>query len=115
MAPTLMDLIFSAAVVTLFVIAAAAAWPAMYATWSRALASDTRELNFWQMLRRRGLSTKDFAGNERDVARGMYRCIACHEAARCDERLASKRVDEIEAFCPNRPLLDALVAKHLRT
>jgi hypothetical protein len=111
---TLMDLTFSAAVVTLFIIAAAAAWPAMYATWSRIVASDTRELNFWQMLRRRGLSDKDLAGKERDVARAMYRCIACPEAARCDEGLASGRFDEIDGFCPNRSLLDDL-AKHRRT
>ena len=114
MDPILMDLTFSAAVVTLFIIASAAAWPAMYAMWSRIVASDTRELNFWQMVRRRGLSEKDLAGKERDVARAMYRCIGCHEAARCNERLAASRFDEVETFCPNRPFLDTLTAKHLR-
>lgn len=115
MSPTLMDLTFSAAVVTLFIIAAAAAWPAMYATWSRIVASDAHGLNLWQMVWHRGLSRKDLAGREREVARAMYRCIACHEAARCDEQLASGRFDEVEAFCPNRPLLDELTAKRLRT
>jgi hypothetical protein len=109
------DLILSAAVAALFVLAAAAAWPAMYAMWSRAVGADTRELGFWQMLRRRGLTEKDLGGREREVARGMYRCIACHEAAACDARLAENRFDDIESFCPNRPLLDTLVAKHRRT
>ena len=109
-----MDLIFSAAIVTLFLIAGAAAWPAMYALFSRAVASDTRELNFWQVVRRRGLVDKDFRGSEPDVARAMHRCIACHEAARCDERLAESRFDEIDQFCPNRPFLDHLAAKHRR-
>jgi len=110
-----MDLILSAAVAALFVLAAAAAWPAMYAMWSRAVGADTRQLGFWQMLRRRGLTEKDLGGREREVARGMYRCIACHEAATCDARLAENRFDDIESFCPNRPLLDALAAKHRRT
>jgi len=107
-------MIFSAAVITLFLIAAAAAWPAMYAVWSRGVASDARELNFRQMLRRRGLTDKDLAGREREVARATYRCIACHEAGRCDEQLAAGRFDEIERFCPNRPFLDDLAAKRLR-
>jgi hypothetical protein len=106
-----MDLIFSAAVVVLFIIAAAAAWPVMYAMWSRAVASDTRELSFWQMVRSRGLTSKDLAGSERDVARATYRCIACPEATRCDEQLAAGRFGEVDRFCPNRPLLDDLAAK----
>ena len=106
-----MDVILSAAVIILFIIAAAAAWPVMYAVWLRAVASDTRELNFWQVVRRRGLTDKDFAGSERDVARATYRCIACPEAARCDEQLAVGRFDEVDRFCPNRPFLDDLAAK----
>jgi|RhiMethySRZTD1v2_1073278.scaffolds.fasta_scaffold115139_3 hypothetical protein len=109
-----MDLIFSAAMVTLLVIAAAAAWPAMYAVYSRALASDTRELNFWQVVKHRGLTTKDLAASTPDAAQAMYRCIACPEAARCDERLAESRFDEIDGFCPNRPFLERLAATHRR-
>jgi len=106
-----MDLILSAAVVVLFVLAAAAAWPAMYAVWSRAIASDTRELNFWRVVRRRGLTDQDFAGSERDVARATSHCIACPEATRCDEQLAAGRFGEVDRFCPNRPFLDNLAAK----
>ena len=109
-----MDLIFSAAVVGLFVIAAAAAWPAMYAVWTRAVA-DMRELNFWQLVRRRDMTLKDFSGRERDLAHALHRCIGCHEADRCDASLASGRVDEVEGFCPNRRFLDELAARHRRT
>jgi hypothetical protein len=106
-----MDLIFSAALVVLFVIAAAAAWPAMYAVWSRAAGSDRRELNFWRVVRHRGLTHGDFAGSERDVARAAYRCIACPEADRCDHELAAGRFDAIDRFCPNRPFLDDLARR----
>ena len=37
-----MDVILSAAVVVLFLIAAAAAWPAMYAVWQRVVAGTAR-------------------------------------------------------------------------
>jgi len=107
-----MDLIFSAAIVTLLIIAAAAVWPAMYAVFSRAVASDTRELNLWQVMRRRGLS--GLSGRDPEIARAMYRCIACPEAARCDGLLAESRFDEVDRFCPNRPFLDQLAAKHRR-
>lgn len=110
-----MDLTFSAAIVVLFVIAAAAAWPAMYAVFSRVFAADTRELNFWQVVRHRGLTDKNLAGSEPDVARAMHRCIACHEAAKCDALLAESRFDEIDGFCPNRSFLDHHAAKHRHT
>jgi len=110
-----MELIFSAAFVVLFVIAAAAAWPVMYAVWARAVGSDQRELNFWRVVRHRGLTDRDFAGSERDAARAAYRCIACHEATRCDGQLAAGRFDEIDRFCPNRPFLDDLAARHRPT
>jgi Family of unknown function (DUF6455) len=105
-----MDLIFSAAVVGLFVLAAAAAWPAMYALWSRAI-PDTRQLNFWQLAHRRGMALKDFAGSEPEFARAMYRCIGCHEAARCDALLDA---DLEVPFCPNRRFLDDVAARHRR-
>ena len=107
-----MDLIFSAAVVTLFVIAAAAAWPVMYALWSRA--ANTRELNFWQVARRKGIALKDFAGGEPDLSRAVHRCIGCREAARCDASLDQDLVHEVEAFCPNRRFLDEVAARHRR-
>ena len=107
-----MDLIFSAAIVSLLIIAVAAVWPAMYAIFSRAVASDTRELNLWQVMRRRGLN--GLSGRDPEIARAMYRCIACPEAAGCDERLAECRFDEIDQFCPNRAFLDHLAAKHRR-
>lgn len=105
-----MDLILSAAVVVLFILAAAAAWPAMYALWSRATA-DTDHLNFWQLARRRGLTLADLAGNEREVAHATYRCIACQEAAACDAALAARREGEVAAFCPNRQFIDDLAAR----
>ena len=100
-----MDLIFSAAVV---------AWPAMYALWLRIVAADTRELNFWQLVRGRKLALEDFAGREHDLNHAMHRCIACHEAGRCDASLAEGRTDEVDAFCPNRRLLDVVAATHRR-
>ena len=108
-----MDLILSAAVVVLFVLAAAAAWPVMYALWSRAIA-DTDRLNFWQLARRRGLTLADLAGNEREVARATYRCIGCQEAAACDTALSAGREGEVARFCPNRQFIDDLAAKHRR-
>ena len=110
-----MDLIFSAAVVGLFVIAAAACWPAIYALWSRVIAADTRELNFWQLVHRRKLKLEDFAGRERDLTQAMHRCIACHEAAGCDAALAGGRMDAVDALCPNRRFMDDIATKHRRT
>lgn len=109
-----MDLIFSAALVSLFITAAAVAWPAMYALWTRVIAADTRELGFWHLVRRRKLALKDFAGRERDLNHAMHRCNACHEAARCDALLAEGRTDEVDAFCANRRFLDDVAAKHRR-
>ena len=109
-----MDLIFSAALVSLFILAAALAWPVLYALWSRVMAADTRELNFWRLVRSRNMTPKDFAGRERDLNHAMYRCIGCHEAARCDAALAEGRTEEVDAFCPNRRYLDELAATHRR-
>ena len=73
-----------------------------------------RALNFWQLVRRRKMTLKDFTGRERDLNHAMYRCVGCHEAARCDAALAEGRMDEVDAFCPNRRLLDDVAAKHRR-
>jgi hypothetical protein len=110
----LMDLIFSAALLSLLILVAALGWPAMYALWSRVMAAETRELNFWQLVRRRKMTLKDFAGRERDLNHALYRCVGCHEAARCDAALAEGRAEEVDAFCPNRHYLDELAATHRR-
>ena len=104
-----MDLMLSAAVVGLFVLAAAAAWPAMYALWSRA--ANTQELNFWQAARRRGITVKDFAGNEPELSGAVHRCIGCHDVTRCDALLDA---DLEVPFCPNRRFLDDIAARHRR-
>jgi len=106
------DWVFSAAVVGLFVLAAAAAWPAMYALWLRAN-PESHELNLWRLARRRGLR-RDMS-DEPELARAVYRCIACSEVSRCDAALASQREREIDAFCPNRDYLARIAVRHRRT
>ena len=99
-----MDVILSAVAVGLFIVAAALAWPAMYAFWTRAVVET--ELNFWRVARHRGLARKDFAGREAELARAAYHCIACHEASRCDAALAAGREGAVRVFCPNNGFLD---------
>lgn len=99
-----MDVIVSAAIVGVFVLAAAFLWPAMYAFWTRAVAET--ELNFWRVARHRGLKREDFAGREAELARAAYHCIACRESARCDATLAAGREGAVRVFCPNTGLLD---------
>ena len=106
-----MSLFFSAAIVVLVLLAAAAAWPAMYALWSRAVA-DTRDLNFWRLARRRGVTLAQVAGREGDLRHATSRCVGCQDAARCDTALDAGRDEEIAAFCPNRELIEDLAARH---
>jgi hypothetical protein len=107
-----MDLILSATVVGMLLLAAAAAWPAMYAIWSRAQPG-SHDLNLWRLMRRRGLR-RDTSG-EPELSRAVYRCIACPEISRCDAALASGSDREIDAFCPNRGYLARLAGKLRRT
>ena len=107
-----MDLMLSAAVVGLLLLAAAAAWPAMYAVWLRAQ-PDSHELNLRRLARRRGL--RGDMSEEPELTRAVYRCIACDEASRCDAALASGQEREIDAFCPNRGYFARLAERHRRT
>lgn len=102
-----------AAVVALVLVAAAAAWPAMYALWSRAVPR-ARELNLWRLAARRGVARSGM-GDEPDLSRAVYRCIGCYEAERCDELLDAGRTREVEAFCPNRGYLARLSERHRRS
>jgi hypothetical protein len=106
------DLILSAAVVVLFLIGAAAVWPAVYALWSRAV-PDSRDLNLWRLARRRGLRSD--MSDEPQLSRAVYRCIGCHEVSRCDATLDSGDDREIDSFCPNRGYLAALAERHRRS
>lgn len=104
-----MDLILSAAVAALFLLAAAAAWPAMYAVWSRAQ-PDSRDLNIWRLARQRGVR-RDMT-HEPELSRAVYRCIACDDASRCNAALAAGRDREIDAFCPNRGYFARIEERH---
>ena len=104
------NLILALAVAGLFLMAAGLAWPAMAALWSR-VAPRSRELNLWRLAGRRGLARSEMSG-EPELSRAVYRCIGCYEATRCDELLDAGRFDAIERFCPNRPFLDELAARH---
>ena len=108
-----MSLELSIAVVGLFLIMGAVAWPAMYAIWSRG-APDARDLNLWRVARRRGLARNDLA-SEPELSRAVYRCIACTEAGRCDRVLAAGGDREIDAFCANRVYLARLAERHRRS
>lgn len=108
-----MGLTFSIFVVGAFAIAAAIAWPTMYAVWSRA-APDSSDLNLRRLASRRGWTRGDMAG-EPDLSRAVYRCIACHEASRCDALLAAGHDREIDAFCPNRRYLARIAERHSRS
>ena len=104
-----MDLILSAAVAALFLLAAAAAWPAMYAVWSRAQ-PNAHDLNFWRLGRQLGLRSE--MTKEPELSRAVYRCIACDEVSRCDAALAAGREREIDAFCPNRGYFARIEERH---
>ena len=84
----------------LLLLGAAAAAPAIYATWRRVIgyASD---LQIWTVMRREGISPEHAAGRERDLVAAAHRCIACPSTAECDAALASGRPLELEAYCPN--------------
>ena len=86
--------------VGLFLLGAAAAAPAVYATWRRALGYAS-ELQIWEVLRREGISPDDTAGRERELVIAAHRCIACPSIPECDAALASGRPLEIESYCPN--------------
>jgi hypothetical protein len=86
--------------VGLFLLGAAAAAPAIHATWRRALGYAS-ELQIWEVLRREGISPDSTAGRERELVIAMHRCIACPSIAECETALASGRSLDLEAYCPN--------------
>ena len=86
--------------VGLFLLGAAAAAPAMYSSWRRALGYAS-ELQIWEVLRREGVAFDSTAGRERELVIAAHRCIACPSIAECDAALASDRPLELESYCPN--------------
>lgn len=90
----------SALLLGLFLLGAAAAAPAIYATWRRVI-GHASDLQIWEVMRRLGISRAHARGRERELVVAAHRCIACPSTAQCDAALASGRPLELEAYCPN--------------
>lgn len=88
------------ALVALFLLLAASASPAVFVLWGRGTARE-RELEMWEMMRRRGLMTDDPSVRPADMARAIRRCNFCPSVEACRRWLASGRAEGAEAFCPN--------------
>jgi hypothetical protein len=96
-----------ALIVGLLLLAAAAAAPAVYASWRRVV-GNASDLQIWEMLRRHGVSREAAKGSERDLVAAAHRCTACPSIAQCDAELASRHTPALEEFCPNARLVQRL-------
>ena len=93
------------ALLVVLLILAASASPVFLSLWARAMTHE-RELEMWQMMRRRGLV--DDAARPADMARAIRRCNLCPSVDECRAWLASGRADGVEDFCPNARFFDSL-------
>jgi hypothetical protein len=95
------------ALVSLFLVLAASAAPGVLALWGRARGRE-RELEMWQMMRRRGLAADDGSARAADMARAIRRCTLCPSVESCRRWLASGRAEGADDFCPNDRFFAAL-------
>lgn len=94
-------------VLILLLLVAASASPAFLSLWGRAMAQD-RELEMWQMMRRRGLVAEDASLRPADMARAIRRCTLCPSTDACRHWLASGRAEGADEFCPNARFFESL-------
>ena len=85
---------------------AAAALRQSFVAWRRAM-TDTRTLQIWQAMGRRGLEPADAAGQERALAVAVRRCTLCPSLEQCEHWLAGER-DDPRSFCPNTMFMENL-------
>jgi hypothetical protein len=95
----------TAALLTLLLLLAATASPAFFVFWRRAMTRQ-RELEMWQMIRRRGLVADE--ARPADMARAIRRCTLCPSVEACRRWLASGRAEGAEDFCPNERFFESL-------
>ena len=100
-------LLVTAALVSLLLLLAASASPGVLALWGRATGRE-RELEMWDMMRRRGLVPDDLSATPADMARAIRRCTLCPSVPVCRRWLASGRGEGAGDFCPNDRFFDAL-------
>ena len=95
------------ALVSLLLLFAASASPGVLALWGRAIGRE-RELEMWEMMRRRGLVADDPSARPADMARAIRRCTLCPSLDTCRSWLAGGRGAGAEDFCPNDRFFAAL-------
>jgi hypothetical protein len=66
----------------------------------RSRRDDPAGLSLWERLRR--LALRDAAQrNPQALVEAMERCAACRNSAKCEQLLASRQEDKVDALCPN--------------
>ena len=99
------NFLFALGILGLLLVAAAAVRQSVVA-WRRAM-SNTRTLQIWQAMQRRGLDPADAAGHERSFAVAVRRCTMCSSLDECEHWLAGERNDP-GSFCPNTMFMENL-------
>jgi hypothetical protein len=89
----------------LFLLATVA--PALYALRMR-ISGGEQKLEFWRALQRRGLSAADASADPGALKVALRRCTLCPSVDMCNEWLASREREGLEAFCPNAAYLKRL-------
>jgi hypothetical protein len=87
-------------ILALLLMLVAAVAPAVYALRTR-MAMGSGELEFWRVLRRRGLSAAEAAEEPRNIAVALRRCALCPSVGACHEWLEAGAHGALEDFCPN--------------
>lgn len=95
----------SFAIFGLLALMLAAAAPALYALRRRM--AHTGELQLWQVLRRRGLTQGEVAGEGREFTNAVRRCALCPSVDECNDWLAGGR-ERLASFCPNAGYVERL-------
>jgi len=101
------DLLGTLAILAFLVVLAAAASPPLFAALARA-GGDDRELEIWQVLRRRGFAAESATLEPEQMARAIRRCQLCASLEACRAWLAAGRTEGTDEFCPNDGVFRAL-------
>jgi hypothetical protein len=102
-----MALVLTVGILAFLLVLAAASSPALLAAWARATSRE-RELEMWQVMRRRGLVADDASLNAADMAHAIRRCRLCPSVDACRAWLASGRSEGSDEFCPNERFFRSL-------
>ena len=102
-----MDVFGTLALLAFLLVLAAACSPPLLAAWAR-VTGGHRELEMWQVMRRRGLVADDLSMNAERMARAIRRCQLCPSVEICRGWLASGGSKGTDEFCPNDRFFQAL-------